>query len=298
MKTSATRTLVCLCISGMLAAVSAEAESNVNTNNRWAWSASVGWINCNTDPTNGAVIGEFVLSGWLYNESCGWIHLGNGEPTNGIHYTNVSSNDYGVNHDSTGNLEGYAWCASAGWITFETNTGKPTVDLETGVFNGYAWGGSLGWIGFSNMHGYVQANSFDKGPDDDTDGIPDIWERIETGGTNSLGGGPDEDFDGDTVSDSNEYLAGTDPTNKNDYLHITSIDLNSVTNPKITWASEASRMYRIEMDDDLVQPGGWLDSGLGLQGPDSGSGTTTRDLPSGFDTQAFIRVKAVVPLSE
>jgi hypothetical protein len=282
----------------LVGAICVHAESNVNTNNKWAWSASAGWINCNTDPTNGAVIGEFVLSGWMYNESCGWIHLGNGNPTNGIQYTNISSNDYGVNHDSKGNLEGHAWCASAGWITFETNTGKATVDLETGTFGGYAWGGSLGWIVFSNVHGFVQADSLDPGPDDDTDGIPDIWERIGTGGTNALGGGPGQDFDGDTVIDTDEYLAGTDPTNASDFLHITSVDLSSVTNPRITWASEQSRVYRLETNNDLTQPGGWADSGLGLQGPDTGSDTTTRELPLSSDTQSFIRVKAVVPLSE
>ena len=68
---------------------------------------SAGWIGLATR-NNGAVIGEYVCSGYIYSANVGWINLGSGSPANQIHYQNNSATDFGVNKDGLGNLRGYA----------------------------------------------------------------------------------------------------------------------------------------------------------------------------------------------
>ena len=74
-----------------------------------------GWT-CRGDTNNGAVIGEYVCSGYIYSANVGWINLGSGSPANGIRYQNNSAADFGVNQDGLGNLSGYAYGANIGWI--------------------------------------------------------------------------------------------------------------------------------------------------------------------------------------
>ncbi|TFH13855.1 MAG: hypothetical protein E4H02_11005 [Lentisphaerales bacterium] len=283
-----------------LAAISAfgEALSTINSSNKWAWAEGTGWIDCRTDPTNGMIIGQYVCSGHMWNEGVGWIFLGNGNPTNGIRYTNESPEDYGVNHDGKGNLRGYAWSPSAGWIHFE-ETGAPTVDLTTGLFSGFAWGEGVGWMSFDNLQSYLQTDGLAAGDDLDGDNIPDAWERSTTGVTNlDVIGGSDgsQDSDSDGITDYYEYVGGTDPEDPNDYLKL--VGMSSVGGDiQIEWASEETRTYVIEQIDDLTDPAGWTTNILGVISPDAGT-NSTEVLSDGVLTQRFYRIKALVPLSE
>src|SRR5215831_1880380 len=123
--------------------------STIDPLNKFAWGANVGWMDWRGDTNHGAVIGDYVCSGYIYSANCGWINLGSGSPTNGIRYQNLGANDFGVNNDGLGNLRGYAYGANIGWINFE-NTGAPKVDLRTGVLTGYVYSANCGWIGLSN----------------------------------------------------------------------------------------------------------------------------------------------------
>jgi hypothetical protein len=67
--------------------------ADVNTTNRYAYAANLGWLDWVADTNNGAVIGEFVCSGYLYSANVGWISLGNGSPTNQIQYQNIPGAD-------------------------------------------------------------------------------------------------------------------------------------------------------------------------------------------------------------
>ena len=73
--------------------LSARATSTIDTVNRNAYAANAGWLDARADGTNGAVIGEFVCSNFLYAANLGWISLGGGNPTNGIYYSNSAAND-------------------------------------------------------------------------------------------------------------------------------------------------------------------------------------------------------------
>jgi len=147
--------LACFIAVGVLR--SAQAATTVNPANSFAYGANVGWMNWTADTNNGAVIGDFFCSGNIYSVNLGWINLGSGTPTNGIHYQNLSANDFGVNKDNFGNLRGYAWGANVGWLVFE-NTGAPQVNLATGNLSGYVWGANIGWVSLSNAVAYVQTS--------------------------------------------------------------------------------------------------------------------------------------------
>ena len=96
----------------LITAASALAATTITPSNKYAYGANVGWMDWRGDTNNGAVIGEFVCSGYIWSANVGWIRLGDGTPVNGIRYLNNSASDYGVNHDGLGNLSGCA-CFSA-----------------------------------------------------------------------------------------------------------------------------------------------------------------------------------------
>ena len=56
----------------------AEAGSTIDTGNRYAYGANIGWMDSVADTNNGAVIGDYVCSGYIYSANVGWINLGNG----------------------------------------------------------------------------------------------------------------------------------------------------------------------------------------------------------------------------
>src|SRR5882762_3216800 len=112
----------------LLSTFPARAATTINAANQYAYGANLGWMDWRGDTNSGAVIGEYVCSGYIYAANVGWINLGSGAPTNGIQYQNLAASDFGVNQDGLGNLRGYAYGANIGWINFE-NTGGPKVDL-------------------------------------------------------------------------------------------------------------------------------------------------------------------------
>ena len=137
----------------------AGAASTIDAINSYAYGANFGWMDCVADTNNGAVIGDFTCSGYIYSANVGWIYLGSGSPANGIQYQNNSASNFGVNNDGFGNLNGYAWGANIGWITFEQTYGNPKVNMLTGQLSGYAWSANCGWISLSNAVAFVQTDS-------------------------------------------------------------------------------------------------------------------------------------------
>jgi hypothetical protein len=266
------------------------AATTIDPVHKYAFAANLGWLNWSGDTANGAVIGDYVCSGYLYAANAGWINLGSGSPVNGIRYQNLAANDFGVNHDGLGNLRGYAYGANIGWINFE-NTGAPTVDFKTGNLSGSVWSANCGWISLSNAVAYVQTDSFWPGMLD-ANGLPIAWEFTYFGAS---GVDPNADPDHDGQSNLQEYLAGTNPTNAADVLEITAYTTapGGTTN-LVTWTSVPTRFYYLQKTLGLGVPA-WLDSGLGLIAPDGA--TTTRAVADTNAPMRFYRVRAVRPLA-
>lgn len=287
----------------LLVGFAAQAATTINSANRFAYGANIGWIDWRGDVTSGAVIGEFVCSGFIYGANVGWINLGDGSPANGIRYQNNSGTDFGVNHDGAGNLRGFAYGANIGWLFFTNRAGDgatydgPRVDLRTGRLSGFIYGANVGWISLSNLFAHVQTDAIPGGTDSDNDGIPDGWELQYAGNLTTLNGSGDNDGDG--VPNSQEYLADTNPLDANSNLRITAYAASSGgTANTITFTSRPTRLYEVQERTSLNPGLGvlWFDTGLGLIAPDAGP-TTTRAFSDAPSQTRFFRVEAIRPLS-
>ncbi len=278
----------------MVSAVGAMATSTIDNANRYAYGANIGWLDARADGTNGAVIGEFVCSGYLYSANVGWINLGSGNPANTNQYQNNSATDFGVNNDGLGNLRGYAYGANIGWINFEAN-GAPTVDLSNGHLTGSVYSANCGWISLNNAFAYVQTDSIAPGADSDGDGIPDAWEIQHAGNLTTLS--HNGDADGDGVSDYQEYLADTDPLSASSSLRIvakTFTKAAGIENDFITWTSQPTRNYNLQYSSNLFA-GSWASAGPLYRS--SGSTINGQFTSTPFATNCFFRVQALRPLA-
>ncbi len=266
------------------------AATTIDAVNRYAYGANLGWMDWTGDGANGAVIGEYVCSGYIYAANVGWINLGSGSPANQIQYQNNSAADFGVNQDGLGNLRGYAYGANIGWVNFESN-GAPKINMITGQMSGYAWSGNCGWISLSNAVAYVQTDTIRQGtlaPD----GLPIAW-LLSNFGTTNVNAGADPTGKGATIGQ--DYLAGTNPNDSNSVLRITAESFSSRgTNASLTWNSVPTRYYYILKTPGLTSPV-WTDSGLGLVSPFAGA-TTTAGFSDISAPVRFYHIQAVRPL--
>jgi hypothetical protein len=261
------------------------AATTIDAGYHYGYGANLGWLECRGDVANGAVIGDYVCSGYLYTANVGWINLGSGSPTNGIRYQNLAASDFGVNHDAVGNLRGYAWGAIIGWVAFE-DTGAPTVNLATGKLGGYAYSANCGWISLSNALAYAQTDSLDPGSLG-TNGLPVAWMLTYFGTTNV---NPNADSDHDGMSNLQEYLADTDPLDANDCLRITGYTRTGSYNT-LWWTSRPTRLYQVQRHGPLDVASPW-ETTISLDTPGANN--------VGFDNsggQYYYRIRAVRPLA-
>jgi Tol biopolymer transport system component len=84
--------------------------------------------------------------------------------------------------------------------------------------------------------------------DSDNDGLADSWETQYFGNLDCDGTG---DFDNDGMSDGAEFLAGTDPTDKQSALIVTQIGKPDQTGRLITWTAVSGNSYKIQYKTHL-----------------------------------------------
>lgn len=291
--------LCCLVLAAIFGSVAgaADAASNINTSNPYSYGANIGWMNWRPSAGDGVTIGEYICSGYIYGANVGWINLGSGSPTNQIQYSNSSAADFGVNYSidpaqpGRAILRGYAYGANIGWINFESS-GNPRIRFSDGRLEGYAYSANCGWINLGDGSFAVQADNVANGGDSDGDGMADAFEFLYLGG---LGGLPNADSDGDGVSNLAEYKEGTAANSPTSVLRITNFSTNSTgTTSPVTWTSNVSRLYAIDINPDLLLM--WTDSGLGVITPAAGS-QTTRTVTTAAGAKRFYRVRAIRPLA-
>ena len=131
-----------------------------------------------------------------------------------IEYLDQGTDTFKIEYDG---LAG-AYASSAAVTKQNSGIWKTTtIHLFDAVFSNGQSGGNDLRIN-CNMDGddyisFVQILKVHPPSDINGNGMPDVWEYANFGGTNAANGGAAEDFDGDGSVNSNEYMAGTSPTN-------------------------------------------------------------------------------------
>ncbi len=143
--------------------------------------------------------------------------------------------------------------------------------------------------------------------DSDGDGVSD--EYVETLGVflEAYGYSADSydasaDYDADGQSNYAEYIAGTDPFNESDYLHISSFDLlgesatRSTPQAAITFEYAGSRMYILQSASQLGEKADWQTEQNFMGSANHDVGVTTLYCQPVTNTR-FFRVKVQSPTS-
>ncbi|HUJ11340.1 MAG TPA: TIM-barrel domain-containing protein [Verrucomicrobiae bacterium] len=127
--------------------------------------------------------------------------------------------------------------------------------------------------------------------DSDSDGIPDWWmlgyfdHPTGQAGDHSLF---NDDADGDGLSNLQEYLAGTDPTDPNSSLRITNIRIVS-NDTVVTWTTQPNKTNQLERSNSPATNAIWSAVGSPVGG--TGSPATQTDLGAATNPPAFYRVR-------
>lgn len=135
---------------------------------------------------------------------------------------------------------------------------------------------------------------FDQGDTDtDSDGLPDAWEREHFGGIGRDGTG---DFDGDGVSDKDEYVFDSNPTNAASGRPVLSVATDA-DGFKVTFPTVGGRSYTVKSRDSLGS-GQWNAVSAGGN-PVAGDGTSKTVIdasakPADNVSKRFYRVEAAI----
>lgn len=141
----------------------AYADQHANTNisystgQFWAWNDVIGWIDFHT--THTVLVTGSAVKGYASSTTGEFSFDCATSPTGNI----CGTSDYHVFNDGSGNLSGWGWNNTYGWVSFCGGAGTANcpggvayqvqVNMSTGVFRGdgddYAWNDLLGWISFN-----------------------------------------------------------------------------------------------------------------------------------------------------
>jgi Tol biopolymer transport system component len=120
--------------------------------------------------------------------------------------------------------------------------------------------------------------------DSDGDLLHDDWEMayfdtLDRDGT--------LDFDGDSRTDRQEFVAGTDPTNAGSVLRVITLEHAATGSITIFWAAAPGRTYRVQYKNEAEDPT-WLDSSGIVR--INGRTASLVDSPAPFRSHRFYRV--------
>lgn len=153
----------------------------------------------------------------------------NGSITNNPLFVDAANGDYHVQSNSP--------CINWGNNTYVS--GSTDLDGNPRIIEDYV---DMGCYEYQSLIGEA---------DNDDDGMSDAWER-QWFGINILSDG---NADGDTSSNGDEYVSGTDPTNSASYFHVTTATAEVEGGARfiIEWTAVTGRVYNILWTPSLTQ---------------------------------------------
>jgi hypothetical protein len=103
--------------------------------------------------------------------------------------------------------------------------------------------------------------------DIDSDGLPDAWELANNldPQIGSGGNGADSDLDSDGATNLEEYIAGTNPQDANDYLRFSEAS-NANQNCRLKFLAKTGRIYAVEFSNTLGNAPAWQTLTNGIVG--------------------------------
>ncbi|MEN9575048.1 MAG: hypothetical protein RL514_2903 [Verrucomicrobiota bacterium] len=108
----------------------------------------------------------------------------------------------------------------------------------------------------TNGSPFIEVRMLSYNEDDFSDGMPNNWMTLFFGSANPSAGalrGPNDDFDGDGVSNRNEFRSGTSPVDANSVLRFTS---GSATG--VNWLATPYELYEVQATTDFTN---WFRAG-------------------------------------
>ena len=156
---------------------------------------------------------------------------------------------------------GYEW--RKGSVPIVSNTSSDTVSFfTTNIISGIAANSSTGRYNvvirnLSKPSGTLSPTAtLLQAIDTDGDGLPDDWESAYFGSTTDAD--PNADSDGDTMTNAQEYRAGTDPKDRLSFLKVESIGAISATEMRvqIEFNAVSNRTYSVLFREDMAV-GSW-----------------------------------------
>lgn len=133
--------------------LTASAATNVDSAFRYAWNEGPGWFDFFS--ADSVIVATTTLQGWA-SSSIGALALNCDSTPNG----NIcsASSTWSVSNDGSGNLSGWAWNDTIGWVSFwcgnVSSTDCSTSNYRVKIlanrdFSNYAWNDTVGWISFN-----------------------------------------------------------------------------------------------------------------------------------------------------
>ena len=240
-----------------------------------------------TDPNDSDSDDDWMPDGWEVDHGL--------NPTNtvdgGFDFdgdTLVNSNEYLLGTDLTNPdmdgdavLDGWEYHGTSNTVYGNEATSITNADTDAdGLLDGIE-------MGITNSNGYItNPNSADT----DGDSIPDGWEVGN--GLDPVGVSNDEeDSDDDGFTDSEEWIANTNPTNEDSFLKIDGFVMSS--NQTVTFVGSAARQYQLlHTTNDLADPGlSWTTNGS----PIWGEGADTEIVVTNTEDKVFYRLQVTLP---
>lgn len=180
---------------------------------------------------------------------------------------------------------GCEWSAASQthWITLLSYSGPGSGSVQYTIARNTTSSSRMGYL---TIAGKLVSIYQDGTPADaNGDGIPDSWQMLYFMSANSTNAVPGLDYDHDGVSNLNEYLASTDPTEKSSALRITAFNLaNAGPAYQLDFSTAPLHYYQVQRTANLLNPGwkSFTNAVIGTGATLPFTGTTLPNVPTMF----------------